>query len=570
MSRLLSILAVLTVAMANAAAQQVADTISQEPLPRLTTVADLFNSTERPAEPWTGFDPACYKDMSFYKKDGIAHLRGRIIGYTPECDVKTIIVRIQNAIKDSWKISHGEINPDGTFSVNIPQPYPHYDRVSLGNIHKDIFLIPGDTLSIVTTMEEVRRGNEYELQYFGYEGEINDAAAVNILADSVCRHFGLDELRDRPVIENTDSMKALTYAANEEIASLLDTIIADLPRLLGNLPVSGFAKDILSNIAIGDAAEVMEKLRKDFLIAKNPKRPIRRTIGKSIDNEGEDPYEKLDDVTFLAPHKKHLDLLYDNPLLICEGYNLLNVWSMTGIFTNLMFDVNLAWIGYEYNADLGGLDSLGIGDCFAARLVPATLTMSRMKRPNIPDSDLQEKRAAWITALLKRSDYDVINQELMASYDQYLKQVALLENQPDMKETVDIDPAAYGGVLERIIAPYRGNVLFLDFWDSGCGPCRKGMIKQKSMLHEYADQPFKALYIAPDRDIDDCKEWLQKENIQGEHIFITQNDWNRLQSLFNFLHIPFGAIIDSNGKVIHTDCRMPAQKGLLDKLLLGK
>lgn len=87
-------------------------------------------------------------------------------------------------------------------------------------------------------------------------------------------------------------------------------------------------------------------------------------------------------------------------------------------------------------------------------------------------------------------------------------------------------------------------MLFLDFWGIGCGPCRFGMINQKPMLEQLADRPFKALYIANMADgIEDSKKWLRKEEIGGEHIFVSQDDWNRLAGLFNFSAIPFGVLI---------------------------
>jgi len=80
------------------------------------------------------------------------------------------------------------------------------------------------------------------------------------------------------------------------------------------------------------------------------------------------------------------------------------------------------------------------------------------------------------------------------------------------------------------------------------------MIAQKPILERYADQPFKALYIA-DREAgkDACEKWLNKEGIKGEHIFISNDNWKRLNSLFNFSGIPFSVLIDKEGNVIETN-----------------
>lgn len=555
---ILFLLVLLTVAMAAAAVQPWADTRIAENRPVLTTAADLFNTSGRPTEPWSGFDPARYKDMSFYKKDGIAHLRGRIIGYTPDSEVKTAKLRAYNCIKgdwvkDVWQMGSCEINPDGTFSIDIPIAYPQYDFFELGEIGKYLFLIPGDTLSIVTTIEDVRGENGSEPLYFGYEGAIGDAVAVNLLADSICEHFGRDYIRTLADIGNDDSLVARTYAANEKIAVHIDSVIDAIPALLADMPVSGFVKDILSITAIGEAAEISENLWHNLFYAKRDSLlPSRQ----------------------LAPHKKHLDLLYDNPLMLCKGIILPNCWAYSGIFGKLLSSAMFMTGRPEEMAahiNKERLDSLGVGYGFAAQFANVSKTVSVMKNPLMHEmARQQENRAAWITALLKNSDYDVFDRELMASYNEYIRQVTIHENSLATKASVDIDPSAYGGVLELLIAPYRGNVLFLDFWTKGCGSCRLGMMKQKSMLTDYSDKPFRALYIAPAEDMDVCKKWLEKEDIKGEHIFLSADDWTRLQTLFNFGAVPYGVIVDKNGKVIHTACSMPSQRKLIDQALSDK
>ena len=560
MSRFFSILAIFTVVIFNVSAQQVADIDIQTDLPRLTTAADLFNSTDRPIEKWSGFDPARYKDMSFYKNDGITHLRGRIIDYTPDSDVKTVSIHTIDDISGIRKNEVGEINPDGTFAIDIPLTYPQFDFFKLGNIYKNLFLIPGDTLSVITTMNSLKKGSYSKSFYFGFEGDMDDAVAVNLLADSISDHFDVRGLYNKMRIKRDDSMNVCTYEASEKLAPILDTVVAELPALLGDLPVSGFAKDILSISAIGDVAETIEDLIMDFRLANSDK-----TIPDSLAPGGVRIIraEKLDATKFLAPLKEYFSVLYDNPLLICKGRILPNRWKFNGLFRSeyVLKDMEIISLNTR------NLDEIGVGNCFAAQFSRPAMTMSGLKDPTRHISTTLDIHAARVTALLKSCDYPIINKALMSSYTRYVKQLALIENQLESNETIGIDPSAHGGVLDRIIAPYRGNVLFLDFWNMGCAPCRAGMIRQKPMLEEYVGKPFKALYISPLGEQAKAEEWMRKEEIKGEHVFVSSDDWNRLQALFNFSAIPFGTIIDKNGNVTRVSCRMPEQKDLLDKML---
>lgn len=107
-------------------------------------------------------------------------------------------------------------------------------------------------------------------------------------------------------------------------------------------------------------------------------------------------------------------------------------------------------------------------------------------------------------------------------------------------------------VLKRIIEPYKGNVLFLDFWNMGCGPCRGGMMGQRGLVKKMESEPVKFLYITEEKYRDDSEKWLGETEIKGEHIYISTDDWNHLQTYLNFLGIPFTCIIDKDGG-LHRD-----------------
>lgn len=545
----------------------------------IVTAADIFGSNEKPAEPWNGFDPERYRDMSFYNKDGVAHLQGRVTDYTPDCGVNTFSVRNNDDITNSEKVLVGNINPDGTFALDIPLHYPQINRLDLGDTANDIFLIPGDTLSLVTSMK--RRNTPfmgYRPVYYGFEGKVDDCVAINVLADSISKHFDSEGLWTRYAnVVQGDSMKVKTYANNERLACILDSVVAELPALLADVPVSAFAKDILSVLAIGDICEIMESLEENYRYLNAP-----RIVPDGEGGLKEIPGDYLDQATVLAPRRKHISLMYDNPLMICRGWILPNRWKYNRTFGSTkaaaqgMIDVGPAYISTDdisglVKEDLARLDSLGIDNCFAAQLVRTASLIGTINSNTHSSSASIEKNGLLIANVLRYNDYAPMADALMSAYADVVEDVMLAENRLagiGNGNAIIIDGSADGEVLEKIIKPYSGNVLLLDFWGIHCGPCRGGMIDQKSMLAEYADKPFKALYIAnADEDIESCKKWLRKEEIGGEHIFVSGDDWNRLRALFNFSGIPFCVIIGQDGSILETDLHMPMQRHLLDNIL---
>ena len=547
---------------------------------KLNTIADIMKSSDTTSESWTGLDPGRYSDLSFYDKDGKTVVKGKVMNYYPRSGVSTFSISTKDDITGKEKVNVGNLNPDGSFEIEVPVTYPQFDYFELGQIYKNLFLLPGDTLSIVTTMDicvDTEKG--YTPEYFGYEGSPDDGIAINLLTDSlIYNRYPLKSLYSNYKVADTDSMKTETYRSNERLGMLLDSVITDLPVLLRDVPVSGFAKDMLSSVAIGKICEMMEGLELDFRLAK----------GSSFrkDDEGKLSYqegETLDVEKYITPRLKHKDLVYNNPLLICNGLVLPNRWQHNSLFC----DAAYAGIGftevegsgvYTSNKDISELyritdsflDSVGVGNCFAVQLVRTNSYIDRLKTVETPSYESLERYNSLISPLIKRIDSQKMNDLIMTEYANLVKDVLIAENvlAGSDDNCVIIEGSPEEDILEKIISPYKGNVLFLDFWGIGCGPCRAGMISQKTLLEELSDKPFKALYIAnSDEGLDACRKWLRNEDIMGEHFFVSGDDWKRLCGLFTITGIPHSVLIGKDGKIIDSDYHIYREDPKLKKAL---
>lgn len=550
-------------------------------IPDLITESDIIGNNRKTTETWTGFDPARYADLPFYTPGGTAHVRGRVIDYSPRAGISAFSLTTEDNFTNQRKVNTGTINPDGSFEIDVPATYPQFNYFELGELHKNIFLMPGDTLSMVTSLSS-RVVPDFCIlpEYFGYEGEINDCVTVNLLSDSLInKRYSLNALFSKYQVADTDSMKSETYKNNERLCHLLDSLTADLPLLLGKLPISNFAKDVLSVTAIGSICEVMEDLDLYFKMAKGPR--------YSTCENGEATYSAGDTLsmeTILAPRMRHKDIIYNNPLLLCKGFVLPNRWEFGTLFDNSLKatygivsdpenpNVFVAADNFSipYEIEKHYLDSLGIGNCFAAQFVRTRLFLNNLHTMEKPSSEMLERAGQLISHLIKHNDCQALNYILMPGYNDFVKDVMIAENAlgSQNESAIIIEGTPGGEILDKIISPYRGNVLFLDFWGIGCGPCRSGMIKQKPLLEKLSGKPFKALYIANGNDqIEACKKWLSKEGIEGEHIFVTDDNWKHLCGLFNIIGIPFGVLIDKDGNVIKSDYHISDGEPLLEKAL---
>ncbi|QFQ11707.1 TlpA family protein disulfide reductase [Pseudoprevotella muciniphila] len=114
---------------------------------------------------------------------------------------------------------------------------------------------------------------------------------------------------------------------------------------------------------------------------------------------------------------------------------------------------------------------------------------------------------------------------------------------------------------------YAGNVIYMDFWGIGCGPCRKGMLDQRTLVEKYKDAPVRFLYICNEKDSprEPSERFLSDNHIQGEHIFLTSDEWNLLCNTFQFNAIPFTLLIDRKGNIVEKN--VPPTSMKIDEML---
>ena len=122
--------------------------------------------------------------------------------------------------------------------------------------------------------------------------------------------------------------------------------------------------------------------------------------------------------------------------------------------------------------------------------------------------------------------------------------------------------AAQKALWNKIVSPYKGNTLYLDFWGMGCGPCRAGMLNQRKLVEEMKDEKIKFLYITTDDQKTSAEKWMDENSIKGEHVYITNNEWKQFETMINFTAIPRGALVNKEGKLIESDFHIGNAKEL--------
>jgi len=69
--------------------------------------------------------------------------------------------------------------------------------------------------------------------------------------------------------------------------------------------------------------------------------------------------------------------------------------------------------------------------------------------------------------------------------------------------------------------------ILLDFWGTWCIPCIKFIPELKKINSEFSHDKFVLVSVAYDNDPKNVADFISKENMNWEHIFVSQNQANK-------------------------------------------
>jgi thiol-disulfide isomerase/thioredoxin len=113
--------------------------------------------------------------------------------------------------------------------------------------------------------------------------------------------------------------------------------------------------------------------------------------------------------------------------------------------------------------------------------------------------------------------------------------------------------------LSDIFTKYSGKLVYVDFWASWCGPCRREMPSSKELKKKLEGKEITFLYLGYD---DQLTNWLvaRKElGLTGEHILLNKEQMDEARQAFNISGIPHYGIINQRGEIIVQKASGPSQ-----------
>lgn len=121
---------------------------------------------------------------------------------------------------------------------------------------------------------------------------------------------------------------------------------------------------------------------------------------------------------------------------------------------------------------------------------------------------------------------------------------------------------------------FKGKVVYIDFWASWCGPCRKQFphakkiketLKAELSSDDFAKVEF--LYISIDDSKGAWKKSIEKLGIEGTHV-ISPGGWNsKVASFFQIRGIPRYMLMNKEGQIVNPNAPRPSSEDTVGAIL---
>lgn len=482
-------------------------------------------------------------------KAGTGMLSGKIIGYRAGMfpQLTAYVSNLLTVGSDEHKI---DISSDGEFRLEIPLVSTTQVSLYSNSLHLICYLKPGETTTVEINLPEICRlqskkrasqpslGDKYLFR--GALADLNNERANQAIKEPT---FGPDSRESyMQMMKEISSMTLDQYAAYwngkyqkaQEEARALTSISEAWRKLIDMKLKHELADQLLSYGMIEYAYREVNNIPKDSLLADRPELL-----------PGNDYFKFLPE---LLPND--LYFVYDG------GSSFLLSRLRYTNFTGKKMQSTDPRSFPDNTADLARLMGSSEGllfDLLAAQRLAASINEFK------PLNADELARTEALHPTLKEALL-AMNEKLKRTIEENKKKSGYTVNR------VNIADIPAEELFNAIITPYRGKVVFVDFWATWCGPCKAAMKEAEPVKKDFAGKEIVFLYLAGENSPKGSWEQMIPD-IKGEHYRMTDAQWDYICQKFGVRGVPSYMIISKEGTPTHFQVGFMGAKRMKEMLM---
>ena len=145
-----------------------------------------------------------------------------------------------------------------------------------------------------------------------------------------------------------------------------------------------------------------------------------------------------------------------------------------------------------------------------------------------------------------------------------LKRLATNRNQAYAKQSSDGASPAYEAtptvesVTKKYLDPHKGKVIYIDFWATWCGPCRKQEPYAAKLHKEFKKDNVVFLNLCCQSKEAIWSKYIKEKDLHGVHYLLNNAEFRLFAEMYGLKGFPTYILIDQQGKVRSKDAYWPS------------
>lgn len=454
------------------------------------------------------------------------YLTGLKDGYAigePELSVENIIAQERDEVT-------GKKESDGKYTFDIDLYSTSTGYLFCNNISIKVILNPGEDMEVYYDATAFsKRNSRYNpqpnLAFGGFTGGLSELNTQllqykdSVIAYNFMLHAYWD-LSD-PAILDMDSEQYLDYIFRLYDEKIQKVEKSDLPQAMKQIVKYNLKSSLINNISLKHRVYELSYRKKNKL---DWNKPVEKTLPKATEKD------------FLALKKVNLNdpmLVYSDDL----SYTILN------LLNSKPADLSIEEITDTKSGYFQDMEKV-------SKIIKKGFLLEELT------SDDEKKLSEASTPYYKEVYTQIFEKSKREQEAALAKGGFMIESTP----VVTNDK-----ILESIIAKYKGQVVFVDFWATWCGPCLMAMKTIKPIKPQMKEKGVVSVYISGETS--PKGKWTSMlPEIGGLHYYLTDLQWGALEKKYNIDGIPTYMIFDKNGKKAFETTGYPGNDKILEEL----